>query len=131
MTGPCWDCRTVLWIPGPQGQYSEKVRFVLSRNLGYKTRWGGAKWRLKVHVFQFYVLIVILEAILDFMLCDNLALPYLFISFYLVFFYIHDLFKIARFDGHRECHLDLLIFCMFSLNGNLIISHQSTFVMLA
>ena len=35
-TGPCGDCRRVLWVPGPRDQYSGK--FVLSRNVGYKTR---------------------------------------------------------------------------------------------
>ena len=38
-TGPCGDCRRVLWVPGLWGQYSGK--FVLSRDLGYKTRGGG------------------------------------------------------------------------------------------
>ena len=27
-TGPCGDCRGVLWLPGPRGQYSEKIRFI-------------------------------------------------------------------------------------------------------
>ena len=27
-SGACGDCRRVLWIPGPQGQYSGKVRFI-------------------------------------------------------------------------------------------------------
>ena len=35
-TGPCGDCRKLLWVPGPRGQYSGK--FVLSRNPGHKTR---------------------------------------------------------------------------------------------
>ena len=35
-SGPCGDCRRVLCLPGPRGQYSGK--FVLSRNMGYKTR---------------------------------------------------------------------------------------------
>ena len=26
--GPCGDCRRVLWVPGPWGQYSGKIRFV-------------------------------------------------------------------------------------------------------
>ena len=26
--GPCEDCRRVLWVPGPWGQYSGKIRFV-------------------------------------------------------------------------------------------------------
>ena len=33
--GPCGDCRRILWVPGPWGQYSGK--FVLSTKLGYKT----------------------------------------------------------------------------------------------
>ena len=40
-TGPCGDCRRVLWLPGPWDQYSGKI--VLSRNLGYKTR-GFTMW---------------------------------------------------------------------------------------
>ena len=32
-TGPCGDCRRVLWVPGARCQY-----FVLWRNMGYKTR---------------------------------------------------------------------------------------------
>ena len=35
-TEPCEDYRKVMWLPGPRGQYSGKIR--LSRNLGYKTR---------------------------------------------------------------------------------------------
>ena len=27
-TGPCWDCRWVLWVPGPRGQYSGQIRFI-------------------------------------------------------------------------------------------------------
>ena len=27
-TGPCVDCRRVLWVPGPRGQYSGKFRFI-------------------------------------------------------------------------------------------------------
>ena len=27
-TGPCWDSRRVLWVPGPRGQYSGKIRFI-------------------------------------------------------------------------------------------------------
>ena len=34
-TGPYGNCRRVLWVPGPRGQYSGK--FVLSRNPGYRT----------------------------------------------------------------------------------------------
>ena len=26
--GPCGDCRRVLWVPGPWGQYSGKIRFI-------------------------------------------------------------------------------------------------------
>ena len=35
-SGPCGDCRRVLWELGPRGYYSRK--FVLSRNIGYRTR---------------------------------------------------------------------------------------------
>ena len=35
-TEPCEDYRRVMWVPGPQGQYSGKIR--LSRNLRYQTR---------------------------------------------------------------------------------------------
>ena len=27
-TGPCGDCRRALWVPGPRGQYTGKVRFI-------------------------------------------------------------------------------------------------------
>ena len=27
-TGPCGDCRRVLWVPGPRSQYSGKIRFI-------------------------------------------------------------------------------------------------------
>ena len=27
-TGPCGYCRRVLWLPGPRGQYSGKIRFI-------------------------------------------------------------------------------------------------------
>ena len=27
-TGPCGYCRRVLWVPGPAGQYSGKIRFI-------------------------------------------------------------------------------------------------------
>ena len=27
-TGPCGDCIRVLWVPGPQSQYSGKIRFI-------------------------------------------------------------------------------------------------------
>ena len=26
--GPFWDCRRVLWVPGPWGQYSGKIRLI-------------------------------------------------------------------------------------------------------
>ena len=26
--GPCGDCRRVLWVPGPRGQYSGKICFI-------------------------------------------------------------------------------------------------------
>ena len=27
-TRPCGECRRVLWVPGPRGQYSGKIRFI-------------------------------------------------------------------------------------------------------
>ena len=27
-TGPCGDYRRVMWLPGPQGQYSGTIRFI-------------------------------------------------------------------------------------------------------
>ena len=27
-TGPCLDCGRFLWIAGPRGQFSEKIRFI-------------------------------------------------------------------------------------------------------
>ena len=36
-TGPCGDCRRVLWVPGPRSQYSRKIH--LLKNPG--TRLGG------------------------------------------------------------------------------------------
>ena len=27
-TEPCGHCRRVLWVPGPRGQYSGKIRFI-------------------------------------------------------------------------------------------------------
>ena len=27
-TRPCGDCKRVLWVPGPRGQYSGKIRFI-------------------------------------------------------------------------------------------------------
>ena len=35
-TEPCEDYRRAMWVPGPRGQYSGKIR--LSRNLRYQTR---------------------------------------------------------------------------------------------
>ena len=32
-TGPCGDCRWVLRVPGPRGQYSEKIRFIEARGV--------------------------------------------------------------------------------------------------
>ena len=40
-TGPCAECRRVLWALGPRGQYSGKVRFI--EKPGYKAR-GIAMW---------------------------------------------------------------------------------------
>ena len=37
-TGSCWDCRRVLWVPGPRGQYSGKIRF--TEKLGVKDEGG-------------------------------------------------------------------------------------------
>ena len=30
-SGPCGDCRRVLWVPGRRGQYSGKIRFIEKR----------------------------------------------------------------------------------------------------
>ena len=27
-SGPCGYCRRLLWVPGPRGQYSGKIRFI-------------------------------------------------------------------------------------------------------
>ena len=32
-SGPCGDCRRVLWVPGPRGQYSGKIRFIEKRGV--------------------------------------------------------------------------------------------------
>ena len=32
-SGPCGDCRRVLWVPGPWGQYSGKIRFIEKRGV--------------------------------------------------------------------------------------------------
>ena len=32
-TGPCGDCRRGLWVPGPRGQYSGKIRFIEKRGV--------------------------------------------------------------------------------------------------
>ena len=32
-SGPCGDCRGVLWVPGPRGQYSGKIRFIEKRGV--------------------------------------------------------------------------------------------------
>ena len=40
-TVPYGDCRRVLWVPGPRIRI--RGNFVLSRNLGYKTRVGGGR----------------------------------------------------------------------------------------
>ena len=37
-TGPCRDCIRVLWVPGPRGQYSGKIRFI--ENPGVKDELG-------------------------------------------------------------------------------------------
>ena len=33
VTGPCGDCRRVLWVTRPRGQYSEKIRFIEKRGV--------------------------------------------------------------------------------------------------
>ena len=37
-SGPCGDCRRVLWVPGPRGQYSGKIRFI--KKYGVQDEWG-------------------------------------------------------------------------------------------
>ena len=37
-TGPCGYCRRVLWVPGPRGQYSGKIRFI--EKPGVQDEWG-------------------------------------------------------------------------------------------
>ena len=37
-SGPCGDCRRVLWEPGPGGQYSGKARFI--EKYGVQDEWG-------------------------------------------------------------------------------------------
>ena len=32
-SGPCGDCRRGLWVPGPRGQYSGKIRFIEKRRV--------------------------------------------------------------------------------------------------
>ena len=32
-SGPCGDCRRVLWVSGPRGQYSGKIRFIEQRGV--------------------------------------------------------------------------------------------------
>ena len=32
-SGPCGDCRRVLWVPGPRGQYSGKIRYIEKRGV--------------------------------------------------------------------------------------------------
>ena len=32
-SGPCGDCRRGLWVPGPRGQYSGKIRFIEKRGV--------------------------------------------------------------------------------------------------
>ena len=32
-SGPCGDCRRGLWVPGPRGQYSGKIRFIQKRGV--------------------------------------------------------------------------------------------------
>ena len=37
-TQPCGDCRRVMWVPGPQSQYSGKIRFI--EKPGVQDEWG-------------------------------------------------------------------------------------------
>ena len=37
-SGLCWVCRRVLWVPGPRGQCSGKVRFILKRRVQDETK---------------------------------------------------------------------------------------------
>ena len=37
-TGTCGDCRRVLWVSGPRGQYSGKIRFI--EKPGVQDDWG-------------------------------------------------------------------------------------------
>ena len=32
-SGPFWDCKRVLWVPGPWGQYSGKICFIEKRGV--------------------------------------------------------------------------------------------------
>ena len=36
--GPCGDCRKILWVLGPRGQYSGKVHFIEKSGV---QDWGG------------------------------------------------------------------------------------------
>ena len=38
-SGPCEVCRGVLWVPGPRGEYSGKIRFIEKR--GVQDEGGG------------------------------------------------------------------------------------------
>ena len=35
--GPCADCRRILWVPGPRGQYSGKIRFIEKPGIQYES----------------------------------------------------------------------------------------------
>ena len=41
-TRPCGYCRRVLWVPGPAGQYSGKIRFI--EKPGVEDEGGVAMW---------------------------------------------------------------------------------------
>ena len=41
-SGPCADCRRFLWVLGPRGQYSGKIRFIEKPE--YKTGRGVTMW---------------------------------------------------------------------------------------
>ena len=43
-TGPCGDCRRVLWVPGPRGQYSGKICFIDKAVVQVRGRGGVAMW---------------------------------------------------------------------------------------
>ena len=42
-SGPCGDCRRVMWVPGPRGQFSGKIRFIEERVVQGEGDWSVAK----------------------------------------------------------------------------------------